>query len=100
VTGDASLSTEIQDEAAKRKILVWLSSVFNLGNGELQVSAPVCINCTQVLDTTQKALTLGPGPVFTLPPLGPAVPDSLDAPILDDRAVGHPGVPGDTTPNP
>jgi hypothetical protein len=100
ITGDANVATELQDHAAKRKVLVWLSSVLNLGGGDLQVTSPICLNCTQVLDSGQKASTLPPGPVFTIPKLGAGVPDSLDAPILDDRSVGHPGAPGDTTPNP
>ncbi|UQA55669.1 hypothetical protein [Polyangium aurulentum] len=99
VTGDTGISWEVEDEASKRNILVWLSFVAQTWSGRLQVTPPVCLNCWKVLKERQIAATLF-GPTFSLPSLGSGAPAGQDQPILDDNLVGDPGTPGDTSPNP
>ncbi|UQA59181.1 hypothetical protein [Polyangium aurulentum] len=99
VTGDTGISWEVEDEASKRNILVWLSFVAQTWSGRLQVTPPVCLNCWKVLKERQIAATLF-GPTFGLPSLGSGASAGQDQPILDDNLIGDPGAPGDTSPNP
>jgi hypothetical protein len=73
--------------------------VQKLWTGRLQVTAPLCLNCNYILPDRAIPSTVA-GPSFSLPELGAPGSDDLDAPILDDKLVGFPGTPGETSPNP
>ncbi|UQA55348.1 hypothetical protein [Polyangium aurulentum] len=99
LTADTALSTDIELRGRNWNVLVWVSRVEKLWTGQLQVTPPLCLNCMYIFP--DKALpTTSAGPSFSLGNLGKPGAGGLDAPILDDKLVGFPGAPGDTSPNP
>jgi hypothetical protein len=99
ITSDTALGTDIERLGTELKVLVWVSWVEKLWTGRLQVTAPLCLNCAYILPDKSTPLT-APGPSFSLGELGKPGPGGLDEPILDDKLIGFPGAPGDTSPNP
>ncbi len=99
ITQDTALATDIEWRGRELNVLVWVSWVEKLWTGQLQVTAPLCLNCMYIFP--DKTLpTTSAGPSFSLGELGKPGSGGLDAPILDDKLVGFPGAPGDTSPNP
>lgn len=96
---------QILEYATKRQVLLWLSWIEMLGGGLLRVTKPVCANCIHVFHGRQEEDILFPGLPFTISFPGAKVvprliPRPQDEAILDDRLIGFPGIPGDTSPNP
>jgi hypothetical protein len=99
ITEDTALGSDIERRGTALNVLVWVSWVQKLWTGQLQVTAPLCLNCASILPDKSTPLT-APGPSFSLGELGKPGSGGLDEPILDDKLVGFPGAPGDTSPNP
>jgi hypothetical protein len=99
ITEDTALSTDIELRGRDLNVLVWVSWVNKLWTSRLQVTTPLCLNCNYILPSNASQ-TILVGPSFGLPQLGKPGSGGLDAPILDDKLVGSPGTPGDTSPNP
>ncbi|UQA60750.1 hypothetical protein [Polyangium aurulentum] len=99
ITEDTALGSDIEWRGRDLNVLVWVSWVEKLWTGRLQVTAPICLNCAFIFLDKSIPLT-APGPSFSLGTLGEPGPGGQDEPILDDKLVGFPGAPGDTSPNP
>ena len=99
MTGDTSIGQDVIQEATRRHIVLWISYVTVYPDDRLQVAAPTCLNCVQLLAFGTPGIVL-PGIPFRIGPPGAGVPLPVDPPILDDGLIGNPGVPGQTAPNP
>jgi hypothetical protein len=99
ITGDTIISPDVVLEATRRDVLVWLSFVTVYPDDLLQVAAPTCLNCLQLLPYGTPGFVI-PGLPFRIGPPSAGLPVLFDPPILDDGLVGDPGLPGPTAPNP
>lgn len=99
MTGDTSIGQDVIQEATRRDILLWISYVTVYPDDKLQVAAPTCLNCMQLLAYGTFGVMM-PGTPFRMGPPGSGVPLPVDPPMLDDGLIGDPGVPGQTAPNP
>jgi len=99
MTGDTIVGPDVIAEATRRDVVVWISFVTVFPDDRLQVAAPTCLNCVQLLAFGTPGFVL-PGMTFRIGPPSSGFPVLFDPPILDDNLVGEPGLPGPTAPNP
>jgi hypothetical protein len=99
MTGDTSIGQDVIQDATRRQVLLWISYVTVHPDDRVQVAAPTCLNCQQVLSFSTTGVVI-PGLTFRMGPPAMGIPLLVDRPILDDGLVGDPGLPGLTAPNP
>lgn len=98
MTGDTSIGQDVIQDAIRLQVLLWISYVTVHPDDRVQVAAPTCLNCQQLLSFATTGFVI-PGLTFRMGPPAMGIPLLVDRPILDDGLIGDPGLPGLTAPN-